>query len=64
MSITVKFLVGFFVVYVLFKGFLFWRLQVALRRLADRQRALKDRPTFDATLQRDRAGEPPRSLEL
>lgn len=64
MSVTVRFLVCFFIAYVLFKGFLFWRLQVALRRLNQRQEALKNLPSFDATRQRDDSSGPPRSSEL
>ena len=49
MPVSVSFLVAFFVVYLIVKGFLFWRLNVALRKVEDKQQALSNLPSFDAT---------------
>lgn len=64
MNVTVKFLVFFFLAYVFFKGYLFWRLHHALGRLAEKQKALKNLPSFDATRWRDDSQGPPRAAEL
>ncbi|MDI6869784.1 MAG: hypothetical protein QME79_00255 [Bacillota bacterium] len=64
MNVTLNFLVAFFFVYVLFKAYLFYRLHLALRKLANKQKALKNLPSFDATRQRDDSSGPPRSSEL
>ncbi|MGE5508154.1 MAG: hypothetical protein ACM3RP_06720 [Chitinophagales bacterium] len=49
MKVSVGWLVGFFAVYVLFKGFLFWRLNIALKQMEAKQKALANLPSFDAT---------------
>ncbi|MGE5554153.1 MAG: hypothetical protein ACM3XZ_09585 [Betaproteobacteria bacterium] len=64
MNVTLRFLILFFLAYVAFKAFLFWRLHRALRKLEEKQKALKNLPSFDATRQRDDSSGPPRSSEL
>lgn len=64
MTVTVTFLVVFFVGYVIFKGFLFYRLNVALRKLGDKQKAIKGLTSFDMTRRRDDSSGPPRAIEL
>jgi hypothetical protein len=64
MNVSVRWLVLFFLVYILVKACLFWRLQRALTKLAQKQKALKNLPSFDATRQRDDPAGPPRSSEL
>lgn len=56
MSVSLKFLIAFFVIYILVKGFLFWRLNLALKRMEAKQQALKNLPSFDVT--RPHAGSP------
>ncbi|HHW13426.1 MAG TPA: hypothetical protein GXX28_00660 [Firmicutes bacterium] len=64
MNVTVKFLVLFFLAYVLFKAYLFYRLNLALRRFEEKQKALKRAPAFDATRRPDDSSGPPRAIEL
>jgi uncharacterized membrane protein YciS (DUF1049 family) len=64
MTVSLTFLVAFFVVYLVFKGFLFYRLNVALRRMEQKQKSLANLSAFDATRQHDDASGPPRALEL